>query len=371
MPATHRREAPAFVCTTLRAARRSKRAFTLVELSFDKLDSTELAEVRIVNKCKRSAFTLVELLVVIAIIGILIGLLLPAVQAAREAGRRTQCKNNLKQIGVAMTSFAAAHGRFPPSLYGKSKWSPHTLILPYLEEQAVYDRIDFKDESEVDVPASDRISAVRIPVYQCPSEPNTEATRDLDDVAKSVPLNYAVNMGIWFVWDPVVKNGGPGVFLPNSGCRPQDIPDGFSKTLMIGEVKTLQPHYRNTGTPANEALPTNPAEICALSGSGLFLPDAGHVKWLDGRVHHIGFTTTFAPNTRVGCVDDFVEYDVDFSSWKEGKDSDTNKTYAAVIARSHHSGLVQTAMMDGAVQAFTDDTDLAVWQALSTRNGGD
>jgi hypothetical protein len=103
----------------------------------------------------------------------------------------------------------------------------------------------------------------------------------------------------------------------------------------------------------------------------MFLPDVGHLKWLDGRVHNIGFTTTFAPNTYVGCTDDFVEYDVDFNSWKEGKDTATDKTYAAVTARSHHSDLVHVAMMDGAVQAFTDDTDLILWQALSTRNGGD
>ena len=159
--------------------------------------------------CSMRAFTLVELLVVIAIIGILLGLLLPAVQASREAGRRAQCKNNLKQFGVAINNFAAAHGRFPPSMYGSSKWSPHSLILPYLEQQAVYDRIDFKDESDVDVPATERISAVRIPVYQCPSEPNTAAVRDSEDVPKSVPLNYAVNMGVWFVWDPATKKGGP------------------------------------------------------------------------------------------------------------------------------------------------------------------
>jgi type II secretory pathway pseudopilin PulG len=321
-----------------------------------------------------SGLTIVELLVVIAVIGILIALLLPAVQGARESGRRTQCQNNLKQISVAMNNFAAAHGNFPPSKFGNRKWSPHTLILPYLEEQAVYDRIPFKHSSNsVKVPASDRISAIRIPVFQCPSEVNTEAVRDSEDQKKSVPLNYAVNMGTWLVWDPMTKKAGPGVFFPNSGCRPRDITDGLSKTLMIAEVKTLQPHYRNTGTPTSEAMPTSPAEICALSGPEyrLFLPDGGHIKWLEGRAHHTGFTTTFAPNTRVGCVDDFVEYDMDFNSWKEGKKPDTNKTYAAVTARSHHSGLVQVAMMDGAVQVFTDDTDLALWQSLSTRKGGD
>jgi prepilin-type N-terminal cleavage/methylation domain-containing protein len=343
MSATNCRDVSAFVIHTPNAARGSIRAFTLVEL-----------------------------LVVIAIIGILIALLLPAVQASRESGRRTQCKNNLKQIGVAMNSFAAAHGHFPPSLYGSSKWSPHSLILPYLEEQAVYDRIDFKDESDgVDVPASERVSAVRIPVYQCPTEPNSEATRDLDNEKKSVPLNYAVNMGDWFVWDPGTKKGGAGVFLPNSGCRPQDITDGLTKTLMFAEVKTLQPHYRNTGTPANEAMPASATEICELSGSGDFYPDSGHVKWLDGRVHQTGFTATFPPNTRVSCVYDFVDYDVDYNSWKEGKDTATDKTYAAVIARSHHSGLVHAALMDGAVQAYTDETGLPVWRALSTRNGGD
>jgi hypothetical protein len=273
-----------------------------------------------------------------------------------------------------MNGFVAAHGHFPASKYSRGKWSPQTLILPFLEEQDVYDRVPFKDDThDVDVPASERISAVVIPVYQCPSEVNTEATRDLEDVRKSSPLNYGVNMGDWFVWDPVAKKGGSGVFLPDGGTRPQDITDGLSKTLMLAEVKTLQPHYRNSGTPSDESIPTSPAQICTLQGSEsrLFLPESGHVKWLEGRAHHIGFTTTFAPNTLVGCVDDFVLYDVDFNSWKEGKDPDVHKTYAAITARSHHPGIVQTATTDGAVQESTDDIDLMIWRALSTRNGGD
>jgi prepilin-type N-terminal cleavage/methylation domain-containing protein len=114
-------------------------AFTLVELPIDKLDSTELAEVRIVSKRKRFAFTLVELLVVIAIIGILVALLLPAVQAARESARRSQCMNNLKQIGIALQNYHSAHKTFPMGAAFQEGTTWSGFLLPYMEENALAD----------------------------------------------------------------------------------------------------------------------------------------------------------------------------------------------------------------------------------------
>lgn len=327
--------------------------------------------VRSITSEHRYGFTIVELLVVIAIIGVLIALLLPAVQAARESGRRTQCSNNVRQIAVAMNNFASAHGQFPPSLYGEGIWSPQALILPYLEMQEIYDRIDFqRDADDIAVPGGNaEVDDFQIPVYQCPSETNAGSIQMSGDADDGIPLNYAVNMGRWFIWDPLQEQKGEGAFLPKRGSRPQDFTDGLSKTLMVAEVKAHQPTLRNVGMLSSEEMPTDTSAICPLGGT--FRPDGGHVKWAEGRVHHIGFTTTFTPNSYVECVQNGVAYDVDFTSWKEGKDSEPNKTFAAVIARSYHPGVVQAALMDGAVQTFADDMDLKVWQALSTRAGGD
>ncbi|MEX2308962.1 MAG: DUF1559 domain-containing protein [Pirellulales bacterium] len=134
----------------MRGSRKANAGFTLVELSFDKLGSTELAEVRTVSKRRSTAFTLVELLVVIAIIGILIALMLPAIQAARESARRTSCINNLKQLAIALLNYHDVKKQFPLGSYsavGEDNvaeedglgWA--TQILPQLEEQALYDLI--------------------------------------------------------------------------------------------------------------------------------------------------------------------------------------------------------------------------------------
>ena len=97
---------------------------------------------------------------------------------------------------------------------------------------------------------------------------------------------------------------------------------------------------------------------------------SGHSEWVDGKAYHIGFTTSFAPNTYVGCVNAGVTYDIDFLSQNEGSTA-TEISYAAVTARSYHRGMVNTAMMDGSVRPAADDIELRVWQALSTRAGGE
>jgi hypothetical protein len=115
-------------------------------------------------------------------------------------------------------------------------------------------------------------------------------------------------------------------------------------------------------------MPTDPAEICALAGS--FKTETGLTEWTDGRTHQAAFTTTFPPNEKVLCTVSGVTYDVDFTTMREGK-SATDRTYAAVTARSYHSGGVNVASMDGAVRLITDSIDLPLWQALSTRAGNE
>ncbi len=315
----------------------------------------------------RSGFTLVELLVVIAIIGILVALLLPAVQKARGAARRVTCVNKLRQMGVANANYESAVRRYPPSR-SVNGWSAQARLLPYLEEAQVegavdYD-LDYNDPRQV-VNGGRLIKTVRIDAYLCPTEPN-DTMRLKDGQPYHYPLNYVVNEGVWFVWDPATEQGGDGAFVPNRGLRNGAFRDGMSKTLMASEAKAYTPYFRDgAGSPQ---VPQSPTQIAGLGGS--FKTNSGHTEWVDGRVHQIGFTSTFAPNTKVPYVHDGVALDVDWTATREGK-SATEKTFSAVTARSHHDSIVNTVRMDVSCHPVTSDISLEVWRALSTRSGGE
>lgn len=325
---------------------------------------------------RRDGFTLVELLVVIAVIGVLVSLLLPAVQMAREAARRNHCKNNLKQIALATLNYESVNRVFPPSFCifpgvtsaqnAGGHWSAQARVLPYIEQETIYKAIDFR----LGYDAQREIAILRVSHHICPSEVNDRARLGGTPPAPiHYPLNYGVNMGVWLVYDPNTQRGGLGAFHPNSGLVPSSFRDGLSNTLMLAEVKAFTPYFRN----ANNAPPTppiDPAHICALGGQakmGTILDlNTGHTEWVDGRSHQAGFTTTFQPNTKVLCTVGGVTYDVDYTSIQEGV-SLTAITYAAVTARSYHPNLVNVAMMDGSVRSINDSIDLTTWQALSTR----
>ena len=302
-----------------------------------------------------------ELLVVIAIIGILIALLLPAVQAAREAARRMACQNHLKQIALGMHNFESSRGKFPPMIgigNDQYRWSAQARILPYLEESGVADMFTF-DQSYSSL---NLVKTTRIPVYLCPSEEN-DRLRLKNGEPYHYPINYGVNCGIWKVYDPDPNNvsGGDGAFYPGDGLGTRAYRDGMSKTLMLAEVKAYNPYYRDGGG-GDEIPPTQPSAVCSLGGD--FKTNLGHTEWVDGRVHQAGFTTTFTPNTNVDCNGN----DVDFNSSRVGV-SDTNVTYAAVTARSYHPGAVNAALMDGSVHTIAESVDLIVWRSMATRAG--
>ncbi len=317
----------------------------------------------------RRGFTLIELLVVIAIIAILVLLLLPAVNAAREAARRASCLNNLRQVALATLNFESARQVFPPSRAGRGGWSAQALLLPYLEEDTLARDVDVdRPYSQVTTLGGQLLSAYRVHPYLCPSEPN-DVTRMHAEQAVHYPLNYAVNLGTWFVWDPARQRGGPGAFFPESWLKSRDFRDGLSKTLCLAEVKAYTPYERNAGVTSEMVIPGAAAELPA--GDAKYGPsrgdNTGHTEWVDGRSHQIGFTTTFVPNAdvrpeRVG------NRSIDWTNMQEGK-SDSVRTYAAVTARSHHPGIVHVALMDGATRAISDDVDLQVWRAASTRKG--
>lgn len=324
---------------------------------------------------RNKGFTLVELLVVIAIIGLLVALLLPAVNAAREAARRTQCKNNIRQLGLATLNYESSFRTLPPSAKvdtsasttgNNVSWGVHGRILPFVEESALYDKID----TEIAWDFQTAIDGLRIPIFQCPSDARAGELRDPGGgKARLFSTTYGFNMGTWFVFDPRTRRGGDGAFYPNSNLRLARVADGTSKTLMVSEVKAWQPYLRNGG-PSTTTIPNTPAEAATIASSGAEFKDTGHTEWPDGRVHHTGFTATMPPNTIISVDRSGVTYDVDFNSWQEGKDGGSGRpSYAIVTSRSYHSGGVQVAMLDGSVQTVQNDIDMSLWRAAATRSG--
>lgn len=199
------------------------------------------------NSSRRKAFTLVELLVVIAIIGVMVGLLLPAVQAAREAARRMSCSNNMRQLGLAMQNYESAVRRIPPSACVNPKttanasWSIHGRLFPYLEQNVLANQIDLSlNWSNYPI-----LNYYRVPTYVCPSDPRSGTARDTSQTGTTVqfflyPTTYAFNLGTWFVYDPLTNRGGDGVTHPNADLRFAHVTDGLSKTLWAAEVHAWQ-----------------------------------------------------------------------------------------------------------------------------------
>jgi len=193
---------------------------------------------------RRRGFTLIELLVVIAIIAVIVSLLLPAVQNAREAARRTQCRNNLKQIGVALHNYHTSHNVFPPGYVSGATWPATTngwswcaQLLPCLDQLPLYEKINF--QLPVEDPANQAAVAVTIPSLICPSDQIGGGTFSITDAVGNVvvpavaPMSYAATVG-----DDASEADGPtgnGTFYRNSRTRISDIVDGTSTTVLAGE----------------------------------------------------------------------------------------------------------------------------------------
>jgi prepilin-type N-terminal cleavage/methylation domain-containing protein len=208
---------------------------------------------------RRLGFTLVELLVVIAIIGILVALLLPAVQAAREAARRSQCQNNLRQICLASVIYEGTLKRFPPSSYDPSTpnafpYSFRAMVLPYHEEDSLHSLIDFK--YHWNNPKNSKAYLTPLPVYKCPSRGPTEMMYGGDNPITSALVDSTLAAHYYAIMGGAVgcstTNGytivgscsndqtGPyatnGIMYPYSKTQARHITDGLSKTYLIGEV---------------------------------------------------------------------------------------------------------------------------------------
>lgn len=319
------------------------------------------------KRSNRQGFTLIELLVVIAIIAILISLLLPAVQQAREAARRSQCKNNLKQLGLAVHNYHDNFTVFPPGgtyqqgLTGGGGWSVQARILPYVDQANLNNLIDFSRSYSV----QPTVTPTRVATFLCPSEVNDRPY--VEPATTHYPLNYAVNYGEWFIWNPVNGQIGTGAFGPNSRTAMRDFTDGTSNTLGLAEVKAWQYYLRDVGPLSSPPIPASPDLLTTLGGS---LRNSGHNEWVDARVNQTAFTTTFVPNSVCNHNDAGTMRDVDFVNVREGN-STTDSTYAAMTSRSHHEGIVQVMLMDGSVRAISENIAVSVWRGLGTRAGGE
>ena len=320
-------------------------------------------------RCKSRGFTLIELLVVIAIIAVLVGLLLPAVQQAREAARRLQCRNHLKQIGLALHNYHEANNAIPP----QATWAPnttfsgysiHVRLLPHIEQTNLYHSVNYNAgyASQPDV------CKARIPLFRCPSDPK-DATR-FDGGVEFYGTNYGFCIGTWLGLDRLAAKGGDGPFGYNMGHSFAAITDGLSNTVGAAEVKTFVAALLDGGNPSapNTPPPATPAEVAAYGGA--FDPDYCHTQWATGRTLQSGMTCTFPPNTQVPLTRGGVTWDVDFTSSRVSP-SGPIQSYRVVTARSYHAGGVNSLMLDGSVRFVSSSINQSLWRQLGTRAGGE
>jgi prepilin-type processing-associated H-X9-DG protein len=306
----------------------------------------------------------VELLVVIAIVGALAALLLPAVQMAREAGRRTKCGSNLRQIGLALQNFHQAHGRFPPGRGGPLPkiFSPLAYLLPYVEEGGLQSQIDLSMapttvfvagnlfSGDPNKPAASEIVAV----LQCPSD------IAYGRVAGSTfgATHYAGNAGSAAVDGDIWS--ADGVFFGESRVRFRDLLDGSSRTAAFSE-RTL-----GTGQAAG-AIPPHRADLYILELSNAYTLDetscgqtttggwysARGAKWILGNYGNTLYNHHYTPNP---------------PQW-DCMNQPQQKGYLS--ARSNHTGGVNVAFCDGSVRFVADSVEPAVWRAIATRETGE
>jgi len=341
-------------------------------------------------RAKLRGFTLIELLVVIAIIAILVALLLPAVQQAREAARRTQCKNNLKQIGLALHNYHDTHGRFPPTqimvaYLGANNTSPvprnHTwvsLILPYLEQANMYSAINFSlpmfvqaSNTYQTLPTGETIVSRKLPTLQCPSDPGFGGGVSIHGLSH---MNYAGNMG--WDWHYRGPHWAQGPFQNGSeGTRLEDMKDGTSNTIAVAETST-QGFQPRAGAPSHQAMGG------IIRGSGVtnsvfrtpFIDPGSNGDVMDSAaLRGIGIATS-----RVWLRPDGQAA----GYWWKASPYAHPPTYLACFglnnnwpgASSVHTGGGQFLMSDGSVRFLSENLQGAqqpsVWFALHTYVGG-
>lgn len=312
----------------------------------------------------RSAFSLVELLVVLVVIGILIAVLLPAVQAAREAARRASCRNNLKQIGLALHHHHDALRRFPSGRGAPFPFvfSTHAWLLPYIEQAGTWGSLDFSsppttftlDSGAVLDGSKNRAAAQSaLAVFTCPSDLSTGRVSGSEYGAS----NYAATAGSGLVNSGSLKQAD-GLFYNGSTMRFGDVLDGTSHTVAFSE-RPLGPGGvagvpRSTGRMiwefSDRTTPT--AKNCASQLGGSWFTQRGE-KWIIGNYGNTIYNHYYPPNA--------PEWDC----------MNITQQMGLFTARSFHPGGVLVLLCDGSVQFVDQGLDIRVWRGLATIAGGE
>lgn len=336
--------------------------------------NTEQSRVR-----RMRGFTMIELLVVIAIIATLIALLLPAVQAARESARRTQCRNNLKQIGIALHNYHDIHHMFPPGrerslVNGAGRcYSAYAHLLAQLDQENAYHHVNFRLDPE----DANNVLVMNdpIPLFLCPTDFNWVNLQ----VGRAVH-NYPLNTGTTFPLSP--RNPGgvaiTGVFYEDSSTKLRDITDGTSQTVCISETvrsklngpSVWDGHSATDGfvlTQGNNNTTVGPEltnYVSQCHAPGLLLQQTRGSGWLYGAPGHSMYNHIRVPNDPdIDCRGGIPHSIRNNFLW--------DRLSHNITAHSRHPKGVFALYCDGHVDFTGDSIDLATWQALGSRNGAE